>query len=143
MTRLISNLKNAMMIASFALLPFAAVHASAQNGTRVDVPFAFQANHAYLPAGHYRLVENGAVLTFINEDTGKTQAMLLTRDEQGYKELSRGRLEFYVSGNRHMLTDVQFAGSSKQIVLLRQPKAERVVAENATPADATIQIATR
>ena len=143
MTRQISNPKNAMMIAVFALLPFAAVHASAQNGTRVDIPFAFQANHAYLPAGHYRLVENASVLTFINEDTGKTQAMLLTRDEEGYTQLDRGRLEFYVSGDRHMLTDVQFAGSSKQIELLRQPKEERVVAGNATPANGTVQIAMR
>ena len=141
MNRQISNLKNAMMIAVFALLPFAAVHASAQNGTRVNIPFAFQANHAYLPAGHYRLVENASVLTFINEDTGHAQAMLLARDEEGYATLSRGRLEFYVSGDRHMLTDVQFAGSSKQIVLLRQPKAERVVAGNAQPAGQTIEIA--
>ena len=141
MTRLTSKLKNAMMIAAFALLPFAAVHASAQNGTRVDIPFAFQANHAYLPAGHYRLVENASVLTFINEDTGRTQAMLLTRDEEGKTRPDRGRLEFYVSGNRHLLTDVRFAGSSKQIVLLRQPKQERTVAENAQPAGEMIAIA--
>jgi hypothetical protein len=141
MNRLISNSKAAILIALFALLPFAAVHASAQNGTRVNIPFAFQANHAYLPAGHYRLFESASVVTFYNEDTGRAQAMLLARDELGHTVLDRGRLVFYVSGDRHLLTDVQFAGTSKEIVMLRQPKAERTVAGNANSTDMTIQIA--
>lgn len=136
-----ASLKNAIMIAALALLPFAAVHASAQNGTQVNIPFAFQANHASLPAGHYRVIASESSLTFMNLGTGRVQAMLLTRDEAGYVIPSYGRLEFYVSGHRHMLTEVQFAGSGKHIVLLRQPEKERVVAESASAANETIEIA--
>ncbi len=141
MNRPVSSLKNAMMIAALALLPFAAVHASAQNSARVNIPFAFQANHASLPAGHYRVIASQSTLTFIDDDTGRVQAMLLTRDDYGSAAPERGRLEFYVSGTRHMLTDVQFAGSSKEIVMLRQPQKEKTVAQNANPEGDTIQIA--
>lgn len=141
MTRTVNSLKNATLIAALALLPFAAVHASAQNGTRVNIPFAFQANQASLPAGHYRVIASESTLTFIDLNTGRAQALLLTRDEAGYSIPSQSRLKFYVSGHRHTLTDVQFAGSGKHMVLLRQPKKERVVAKNATPANETVEIA--
>ena len=141
MTGTVSNLKNAIMIAALALLPFAAVYASAQKNAQVNIPFAFQANHTNLPAGHYRVIASESSITFIDVDTGRAKAMLLTRDEPGYKASDRGRLEFYVSGSRHVLTNVQFAGSGKQVVLLRQPKKELVVAENASQADSTIEIA--
>lgn len=141
MAGVISNLKNASMIVAFALLPFAAVDASAQKSARVNIPFAFQANHTNLPAGNYRVIASDSTLTFVNADTGRVQALLLTRDEAGYKSASRGQLGFYVSGNRHMLTNVQFAGSSKEVVLLRQPQKERNVARNSQPANETIGIA--
>lgn len=141
MTRTASSLKNATLIAALALLPFAAVHASAQNRTQVNIPFAFQANHANLPAGHYRVIASESTLTFVNLNTGRVQALLLTRDEAGYAIPSQGRLEFYVSGHRHMLTEVQFAGSGKHKVLMRQPREERAVAENTSPADETVEIA--
>jgi hypothetical protein len=141
MNRKVSNMKNAIMIAALALLPFAAVHASAQKNAQVDIPFAFQANHTSLPAGHYRVIASESTMTFYNLETGRAQAMLLTRDDAGHAIPERGRLEFYVSGSRHMLTNVQFAGSSKEIVLLRQPKKERVVAQNPNPAGETVEIA--
>jgi hypothetical protein len=143
MTRLVSNLKNAMMIAVLALLPFAAVHASAQTGARVNIPFAFQANHVNLPAGYYRVIASESTLTFIDQETGRVQAMLLIRDDNGAVAPDRGRLEFYVSGSRHMLTNVQFAGSTKELVLLRQPQKEKTLAGKAGPANDTIQIAMR
>jgi len=141
MNRTVFNLKNTIMIAALALLPFAAVHASAQKNAQVNIPFAFQANHTNLPAGHYRVVASESTLTLYNLETGRAQAVLLTRDDAGHAIPERGRLEFYVSGNRHMLTNVQFAGSSKEIVLLRQPKEERVAAKNANSADTTIALA--
>jgi hypothetical protein len=137
----ISNVKHAILITTLALLPFAAVEASAQKSAQVNIPFAFQANHANLPAGHYRVYASESTLTFYNEDTGRMQAMLLTRDDTGHPIVNRGRLEFYVSGDRHMLTDVQFSGTSKEIELLRQPKEERVLAKNANAPDETIQVA--
>jgi hypothetical protein len=141
MTRTVSSLKNAIMIAALALLPFAAVRASGQNNTQVNIPFAFQANHVNLPAGHYRVIASDSSVTFIDLNTGQAQAMLLTRDESPRGVPSRGRLEFYVSGSRYVLTGLQFAGSSDHIVMLRQPKKERVVAQNPNPAGDTIEIA--
>lgn len=141
MNRTVSKMKNAMMIAALALLPFAAVHASAQKSAQVQIPFAFQANHSILPAGHYRVIASDSTLTLYNLETGRAQAVLLTRDDAGHAIPDRGQLEFYVSGSRHMLTNVQFAGSSKEIVLLRQPQKERVVAKNANAPDTTIAIA--
>ena len=140
MTRSLSTLKNTILISTFALLPFAAVHASAQNSSHVNIPFAFVASHTTLPAGHYRVISSESTLTLINQDSGKAVALLVTRDEAGAIE-SRGRLEFYVSGSRHWLTEAQFAGMSLHKVLLAQPKRERAVAQNDDPARTTIEIA--
>lgn len=144
MTSKISALKNSILIAIFALLPLAAVEASAQTkNVTVDVPFAFVANHTSLPAGHYRVLENNDLITFVNADTGRAQAMLLTRHESGDSMAWPGKLEFYVTGSRHLLTEVQFGGTSTHNVLLRQPKPERVVASNTEPAPQKIEIAMR
>jgi hypothetical protein len=130
MTRSLSTLKNVILTASFALLPFAAVNASAQNAARVNVPFGFLANHHYVPAGIYKVLPSEDTVTLINADTQKAVAILLIRKEMGDVIESRGRMEFYVSGTRHVLVDVQFAGSSSHSRLLGQPKRERQVASN-------------
>ena len=144
MTSKISTLKNSIIIAAFALLPLAAVEASAQTGNvAVDVPFAFVANHTSMPAGHYRILENNDLLTFVNADTGQWQAMVLSRCESGNAAEMIGKLEFYVSGSRYWLTEVRFGGSSVHAVLLRQPKPERLTARNGEPAGRIIEIASR
>jgi hypothetical protein len=130
MTRSLSTLKNIILTASFALLPFAAVNASAQNAAQVNVPFGFVANHQYVPAGIYKVLPSENAVTLINADTRQAVAILLIRKEAGDAIESRGRMEFYVSGSRHILVDVQFAGSSSHSILLGQPKREREVASN-------------
>lgn len=141
MTRIISTLKNSILIATFVLLPVAAVEASAQTkAVTVDIPFAFMANHTSLPAGHYVVRGDNDLLTFVNADTGIAKAILLTRDEPSQSTAWPGALEFYVSGSRHVLTEVRFGGTSTHKVLLRQPKPERVVADRTDPAQ-TIEIA--
>jgi len=144
MTSKISTLKNAILIATFALLPLAAVEASAQTkAVVVDVPFAFVANHTSLPAGHYRILGNDDMLTFVNADTGTSRAIVLSRTEPSNTPQGLGKLEFYVSGNRHMLTEVRFGGTSTHNVLLRQPKPEREMARNGQASGQIIEIATR
>lgn len=120
--------KKLILIATFVLLPMmAAVSASAQQKDDVNVPFAFVANRVSLPAGHYQILvsDSQTSLTFINMDNHRAEAMLLTRSEHG-DEIARGRLKFYVIGNRHILTEVQFAGSSNRSKLLGQPARERI-----------------
>jgi len=144
MTSKISTLKNSILIATFALLPLAAVEASAQTrDVTVDVPFAFVANHTALPAGHYRILGNNDLVTFVNADTGNARAMVLTRDEPGQSAEWPGKLEFYVSGSRHVLTQVRFGGRSTYNVLLRQPKPEPTIARNGESKGQIIEIATR
>lgn len=143
MTRKSSKIKTAILFAFFVVLPVTAVEASAQiKNVEVDVPFAFTANHTSFPAGHYRILGDNDLLTVQNADNGRSKALLLTRGEPSQKASWPGKLEFYVSGSRHVLTEVRFGGSSTHNVLLRQPKPERVVAGNSEPAK-TIEIATR
>ena len=141
MTRSQSTLKNTILIATFALLPFAAVHASAQNAAHVNVPFDFVANHQYVPAGNYIVQSSENAVTLISANTRKAEAILLTRKEAGDAIETRSLLEFYVSGSRHVLVEAQFAGSSMHSMLLGQPKKERMEARNTEPAGQTIEIA--
>jgi hypothetical protein len=143
MTRSFSTLKNVILTASFALLPFAAVNASAQNAARVNIPFGFMANHHYVPAGTYSVLPSENAVTLINADTRKAEAILLIRKEAGDVIESRGRLEFYVSGSRHVLVEAQFAGSSMHSKLLGQPKQERVAASNSQPTGTMVELAMR
>lgn len=144
MTSKISTLKNSILIATFALLPLAAVEASAQTkAVTVDVPFAFVANHTSMPAGSYRIIANNDLLTFVHVDTGKAQALVLSRSESGTAAEPLGKAEFYVSGSRHLLTEVHFGGSNSHAVMLRQPRPEKVIARNGEPAGRIIEIASR
>ena len=144
MTSKISLLKNSVLFVVLALLPLAAEKASAQNrDVIVNVPFAFVANHTNLPAGNYRIIADHSFLYFSNADTGDSQAVLITRPESGSPIEEASKLEFYVSGSRHLLTEVRFAGTGSRSVLLRQPKPERVVAGNTVPDGRFIEIASR
>jgi hypothetical protein len=137
MTRSLSTLKNTILIAAFALLPFA-VTASAQTKARVNVPFAFVANHQLVPAGYYEVLSSDSTLTLINANTRKAQVVLVVRHEAGDAIETQGRLRFQVSGTHLVLIEVQFAGSSIHSELLARPKQERIVARNTAPA---IQVA--
>ena len=140
MTRSVSTLKNIMTIATFALLPLAVVNVSAQAKAHVDVPWGFVANHHYVPAGYYEVLPSDNAMTLIDAKTGRAAAILLIRKEAGSKIENRGRLEFYVSGSRHMLVEAEFAGSSMHSILLGQPKPERTEARNSDQAT-TFEIA--
>ena len=128
------------MIATFALLPMAAVNASAQNAARVNIPFGFVANHHFVPAGTYDVLPSENAVTLIHSDTRKAEAILLIQKAAGNGIGSRGRMEFYVNGSHHVLVDVQFAGSSSHSILLGQPKQERQVAGN-NSAGANVELA--
>jgi hypothetical protein len=141
MTRSLSNLKM-VLIATFAsLLPLAAVTVSAQQKADVNVPFAFVANQVSLPAGHYQVLASDSSLTFIGADNRRAQALLLTRNEQGDAIAVRGAMKFYVIGNRHVLTEVRFAGSSNRSELLGQPKRGRLEADHTQNKGCAIEIA--
>jgi hypothetical protein len=138
MTRSLSTLKSMLLIGTCALVIFAARHASAQNRSHVNVPFAFTANHHQMPAGYYEVLASETSLTLLNVNSKEVRAILLIRRESGDAIETRGRMEFFVSGSHHVLTQVQFAETSMHSILLGQPKRERIVARNAS---ATIELA--
>jgi hypothetical protein len=140
MTLHFALLKNMILTATVALLPVAAANASAQNSAHVNVPFGFEANHTYVPAGFYQVLSSDSTLILINENSRKAEAMLLVRHENGDAIETQGRLSFQLSGGRHILTEVQFAGSSTHSKLLAQPKREHQVASNDST-DATVELA--
>ena len=78
MIRMSSNLKTMILIATFPLLAFAAVSASAQQKAKITVPFAFVANQVSLPAGHYEVLAANSHVTLISLESNKESTMLLT-----------------------------------------------------------------
>lgn len=140
MTRSLSNLKKMILSTTLVLLPMASVSARAQQKANVNVPFAFVANQVSLPAGHYEVLRSDWYVTFINLDDRRTHAMLLIRDEPGDAIALQGLMNFYVIGGRHVLTEVQFAGSSMHSELLSQPKRERHI-DNTKSRGGAIEIA--
>jgi hypothetical protein len=141
MTHRISTLKIMFLVSLVAVLPFTAHHASAQNTALVNVPFGFQANHVYLPAGYYEVLSSDNTVTFINAKTCKAQAILLVRHEDGSEIETRGRLIFLVRGHDHVLKEVQFAGSSTHSELPVRTEKVREVAGVLQPTNTTIEIA--
>jgi hypothetical protein len=140
MIRSSSKLKK-MIIATFGLLPFVAVSASAQEKAQVNVPFAFLADQVSLPAGHYKVLATDSHLTLINMENGRAQAMVLTMNEQGNAIEARGSMKFHVAANRYVLTEVLFAGSSEHKELLHQPMQEHITASLTPRRDDAIEIA--
>lgn len=136
-----SSLKKMILIAIFATVPLTLASASAQDKAQINVPFAFVANHASLPAGHYKVLASDYSLTFINADTGRAQAILLARHEQGEPIPGHGSMTFYVIGHRYVLKQVQFGGSGKRSVMLGQPKRERLTAASTERNENAIEIA--
>jgi hypothetical protein len=141
MIRMSSNLKTMILIATFALLAFAAVSASAQQKAKITVPFAFVANQVSLPAGHYEVLAANSHVILISLESNKEPTMLLTMNDQGSVIDALGSMKFRRAGNRYILTEIRFAGSSNRRQLLRQPKQERLIATNPSSKPGAIEIA--
>jgi hypothetical protein len=136
-------LKKSMLVALFVLVPAVALKASAESKeVRVDVPFAFVVNHTHLPAGHYRVYSDDTLLRIVDADSGRTQVVLVARNEESRNVAWPGQLEFFVSGDRHVLTEVRFGGTGTRAIL-QPPKREHVVASSPEPAGKEIGISTR
>lgn len=99
--------------------------ASAETSAPVYVPFSFTANHQIVPAGFYKVsLLSDRCLALINNETGKTERVLVVRPEAGNKIESLGGLVFHSSGHHYTLKEVRMAGSSMHNVLTIPPKPE-------------------
>jgi len=120
---------------------FVATAASAQNPARVDIPFAFTANHQVLQPGCYKVnLQSNAILTLVGCETGKTVGIMV-HTANGYPPIHQGSLVFNVTPRGYRLTHVRFAFINLQSDLSVQPKPEEESASEA--ASKTIEIAMR
>lgn len=99
----------------FAVCSFGATQvARAQEPIKVDIPFAFSAGNAALPAGEYRVEKlngNGAVL-LVRCAEPTASAMVMTNPAGGGNQQTKSKLVFHRYGNRYFLSQVWSAGSS-------------------------------
>ena len=106
--------------------------ARAQESMVVDIPFAFVAGNATLPAGEYRvekLERNSAVLLIRCTDPGAA-AMVLTNAAQANELQSQSKLIFNRYDNHYFLSQVWTPGDNTGRELL-MPRVERELAKNA------------
>jgi hypothetical protein len=135
------------MLLIITILGLAASAASAQISAPVYVPFNFIANHQLLPAGTYKVeLLSDRFVAFINNETGKTERIVMVRPETGSRIESVGGLVFlsYVGrspDDRYVLKEVRMTGSSMHSELAIQPKPEPLSAKNASVS--TFEIAMR
>lgn len=120
-------------------LLFAAASASAQR-TSVTVPFAFTANHEYMPAGFYEVqMMSDRFMALRNTVTHDTQVFMVHPTEGQILE-SPGRLVFVRVGQQFQLNQVWIAGKSMHSELVVQHKADQELVSGRT-ADSTVELA--
>ncbi len=130
------------MLLIATVVSLGAVAASAQTSAPVYVPFAFSANHQLLPAGTYKVeLLSDRFVAFIDNQTGKTERIVMVRPEAGTRIESVGGLVFASYGSRYVLKEVRMTGSSMHSELAIQPKPEPLRAMNST--GTTFEIAMR
>jgi hypothetical protein len=126
--------KQSFVMASLLVLSSMAATqvARAQEAMAVNIPFAFVAGNATLPAGEYRvetLNRNSAVLSIHCSDPSAS-AMVITNAAQAKELNSESKLVFNRYGNRYFLSQVWKAGSIRGRQLLKSPR-EKEVAQSA------------
>jgi hypothetical protein len=98
--------------------------ARAQEAMVVDIPFAFTAGDATLPAGEYRVQKmdrNSSVLLIHCWDAGAS-TMVITNAAQAKEPQTESKLVFKRYGNRYFLSQVWTAGSISGRQLPKSPK---------------------
>ncbi|MFP5229778.1 MAG: hypothetical protein ACLGXA_19365 [Acidobacteriota bacterium] len=118
--------------------------AMAQTGARFNIPFDFNANHHFVPAGTYnvRLVDAGQKLTLLNLQTGRTTLLMVTRNE-GRQLEQTGTLVFWSKDGNYYLQEVRMPGSLLHGELPLPRALQLEIAQLQQPAPPTIQIASK
>src|SRR5882762_1863658 len=116
--------------------------ARAQDAMVVDIPFAFTAGNATLPAGEYRvqkLDRNSAVLLIHCWDA-KASALVITNAAQAKETQTESKLVFNRYGNRYFLSQVWNAGSirGRQLPISPREKEMPQLTGNETKTEITL-----
>ncbi len=116
--------------------------ARAQEAMVVDIPFAFTAGNATLPAGEYRVQKmdrNSAVLLIHCWDT-RASALVITNAAQAKELQAESKLVFNRYGNRYFLSQVWTSGSirGRQLPISPREKEMPQLARNETKTEITL-----
>jgi hypothetical protein len=113
---------------------------AAQDKLTITIPFAFTANHQFLPAGAYNVNWlSDRYMALRNAKTSETHVVMV-RPEQGQVIESRGRFVFLRDGGRYYLARVWKAGSSVHSEMTVQHQPERATELAKAPVPKTIEI---
>jgi hypothetical protein len=136
--------KQSFLMAGVLMLSSMAVTqvARAQDAMVVDIPFAFTAGNATLPAGEYRvqkLDRNSAVLLVHCWDA-RASALVITNAAQAKETQTESKLVFNRYGNRYFLSQVWNAGSirGRQLPISPREKEMPQLARNETKTEITL-----
>lgn len=110
----------------------AAQVAKADDPLLVNIPFAFVAGNATLPAGEYRVqkLDGNSAVVLIRCSDARTSAMALSNATQAKEIQTQSKLIFKRYDNRYFLTQVWAAGSNRGRELLKS-HAEKEAAQSA------------
>ena len=139
--------KRILAVASLLVVgSFAATQvARAQEPMTVNIPFAFTAGDASLPAGKYRVEKldgNGAVL-LIRCSEPTASAMVVTIGKQAKEQQERSKLVFHRYNDHYFLSQVWTAGSIRGRQLLKSPREKEVARSARLEKDGEITLVAR
>jgi hypothetical protein len=122
--------KQSFLMAGFLVLSSMAATqvARAQELLVVNIPFAFVAGNATLPAGEYRIQKwdgNSPVLLIQCSDPNES-AMVITNAAEAKELQSESKLVFNRYHNRYFLSQVWTAGSVRGRQLLKSPREKEM-----------------
>jgi hypothetical protein len=115
--------------------------ARAQQALVADIPFAFVAGKASLPAGEYYVqsMSDNSAVTLIRRGDASAAAMVITIATQGNQQHSDSKLVFHRYGNRYFLSQFWTEGSTRGRQLPQSDREkELVIAKSETPAQVTL-----
>lgn len=93
-----------IVLAAAASVLFGGLMLSGQNRNSVaDIPFAFEASHVSLPAGHYTVAETSTDGLFRIYDSER-HSVFITMAPQGVREPSKPSLTFLCDGSQRILS---------------------------------------
>ena len=125
---------------SFAVAALAALTCSAIYGQtpnlRANIPFAFHAGKATLPAGPYTIHESNHVLRLSGDPGGKS-AMVLTNGAYRIAPANTGQLVFHRYGSTYFLSQI-WAPGAREGVGLGETRQEKELARNTRPNETVV-----
>jgi hypothetical protein len=125
--------KQAFAVATLFVLSIVAVQvARADEPMLVNIPFAFAAGDATLPAGEYRVqtLDSNSAVVLIRSSDGGPSAMVLSNGAQAKDTQTQSKLVFKRYNNRYFLSQVWKAGAIRGRQLPKS-QAEKEIAQSA------------